>query len=309
MKRIWVLWLGLVVGLVMAAGFPLTLKDYTGTAVSLKSSPKRIVTMLPSATVDLCAIGDCSELVGVDNYSTYPPSVNKLPKLGGLYNPDIEKIVALKPDLIIASRYGKLAGTLRGLGLKAFVVPTGGTYAEIYATLRQLGVLTGHTTQAESVISTLELDAFRLRAFAQDQKVHPTVYYEIDPTPYAAGQTGFIGELIRMAGGKNIIPASLGAFPKINPELVIEKNPQVIVLADAPRVNLASLKARPGWLQIAAVRNGRECELSQTEDDVLSQPAARVMQGLITLIHCFYPAANPPVLTPLPNFADVAVSR
>lgn len=126
--------------LALAFAFPLTLQDDLGRTVTLQAPPKRIVTMLPSVTETVCALGACDRIVATDDYSDWPESVKRLPKAGGLYNPNPELIVSLKPDLVLVSKYGRLYETLERAGLTVYAVRTE-TYEDIFKTVRTLGRL------------------------------------------------------------------------------------------------------------------------------------------------------------------------
>ncbi|GGM91843.1 ABC transporter substrate-binding protein [Thermus composti] len=265
--------------------FPLTLTDDLGRQVTLKAPPKRIVTMLPSVTETVCALGACDRLVATDDYSDWPESVKRLPKAGGLYNPNPELIVSLKPDLVLVSRYGRLYETLERAGLTVFAVKTE-TYEDIFKTVRTLGKLLGLPAQAEGLVARIQKEVYQEEARAAKAKARPRVYYEIDPTPYTAGPESFIGVLIQKARGVNIVPKELGLFPKISPEFVVQKNPEVIV-ATYPNA-LETIRRRPGWDRISAVRNGRICVFTGGEDSLLSRPGPRVAQGLRLLVDCFH---------------------
>ncbi len=276
-------------GLAIATSYPLTVQDDLGRTVVLPEAPKRVVVMLPSATETLCAIGACDLIVATDDYSNWPASVKSLPKVGGLYNPNIERILSFKPDLVIASKYGKLADTLSRAGIPTYAVKTE-TFEDIFKTARALGRLVDREAEAEALVARIQAEVYRLESLAAKAKDRPTLYYEIDPTPYTVGPNSFIGVLIAKARAKNIIPASLGLFPKISPELVVEKNPAVIVLGDAPYgITREKIEARPGWSGIRAVQDGRVCELSKEETDVVHRPGPRVAQGLKVLIRCVHP--------------------
>ena len=134
--------------LALAFAFPLTLQDDLGRTVTLQAPPKRIVTMLPSVTETVCALGACDRIVATDDYSDWPESVKRLPKAGGLYNPNPELIVSLKPDLVLVSKYGRLYETLERAGLTVYAVRTE-TYEDIFKTVRTLGRLLGLEAEAE----------------------------------------------------------------------------------------------------------------------------------------------------------------
>ena len=279
----------LALGLALATQYPLTVTDDLGRKVTLAAEPQRIVVMLPSATETLCAIGACEKIVATDKFSDWPPEVKKLPKAGGLYDPNVELIVSLKPDLVIASKYGKLVERLAKVGIPAYAVKTE-TYEDIFKTARKLGLLVNREPEAEALVARIQKEVYALESKAAKAKTRPSVYYEIDPTPYTVGPDSFIGVLIQKARGKNIVPRKLGLFPKISPEFVVAKNPEVIILGDAPYgVTLEKIKARPGWDRIRAVKEGRVCELKKEETNVVHRPGPRVAQGLRVLIRCIHP--------------------
>ncbi len=276
-------------GLALATSYPLVVTDDLGRKVTLPAEPQRIVVMLPSATETICAIGACEKIVATDNYSNWPEEVKKLPKAGGLYDPNVELIVSLKPDLVIASKYGKLVERLEKAGIPAYAVKTE-TFEDIFASARKLGLILNREAQAEALIAKIQAQVYALESKAAKAKTRPSVYYEIDATPYTVGPDSFIGVLIKKARGENIVPPELGLFPKISPEFVVEKNPEVIILGDAPYgVNLEALKKRPGWDKIRAVKEGRVCELTKEETDVVHRPGPRVPEGLRVLIRCIHP--------------------
>ncbi len=283
MRKAW-LWLTAVWLLAWAWAFPLTLTDDLGRTVTIKAPPKRIVTMLPSVTETVCALGACDRIIATDDYSDWPERVKALPKAGGLYNPNPELIVSLRPDLVLVSKYGRLYETLERAGLTVYAVRTE-TYEDIFKTVRTLGRILGLSAQAEALVARIQQEVYREESRAAQAKARPRVYYEIDPTPYTVGPESFIGVLIQKARGVNIIPKELGLFPKIAPEFVLQKNPEVIV---ATHPGAQEIRARPGWDRIAAVRNGRICVFTGEENNLLSRPGPRVAQGLRLLVDCFH---------------------
>lgn len=282
MKRVWAV---LSVLLALAFAFPLTLTDDLGRTVTVKAPPKRIVTMLPSVTETVCALGACDRIVATDDYSDWPERVKALPKAGGLYNPNPELIVSLKPDLVLVSKYGRLYETLERAGLTVYAVRTE-TYEDIFRTTRTLGKLLGLEAQAERLVAQIQREVYQEESRAAKATTRPRVYYEIDPTPYTVGPESFIGVLIQKARGVNIIPKELGLFPKIAPEFVVEKNPEVIV-ATYPGA-LETIRNRSGWQRVSAVQTGRICVFTGGQDSLLSRPGPRVAQGLRLLVDCFH---------------------
>jgi len=289
MKRI-VLWLFLLLSLQLSAlgwaQFPRTLTDDLGRSITLKAAPQRIVTLLPSVTETLCAMNACGRLVGVDDFSDFPEQVKRLPKVGGYFNPNLEAMVALKPDLVIVSVYGKLHEALEKAGVATFAIKPE-SYDDIFRTTRLLGRVLGQEAQAERVVARIQQEIYAVESKAAKASARPTVYYEIDPTPYTVGPDSFIGVLIAKARGQNIVPRELGLFPQISPELVVQKNPEVIVLTHP---GAADLPRRAGWGNLAAIRNKRVCAFSGEQDNLLSRPGPRVAQGLQLLVGCFHPS-------------------
>lgn len=272
-----------------ATSYPLTLADDVGNRVTLAAEPQRVVSLVPSLTEAVCAIGACERLVGVDDYSNHPPQVQTLPKLGGLYNPNVERIVALRPDLVLLSKYGRLPETLRQAGVTVFVFESE-TLEDAFRNLTTLGVLLDRQAEARQVVDRIRAEMDRVASLVRSREPAPTVYYEIDATPYAAGPGSFIGELIARAGGRNVVPAELGLFPRISPELVITADPDVIILADAPYgVTPEQLAARPGWAGLKAVKQGRVVALTQEQVDILSRPGPRVAEALRLLAAILHP--------------------
>ena len=268
-----------------ATTYPLTLTDDLGRKVILQAEPRRVVSVLPSTTETLCALGLCERLVGVDDYSDFPASVSKLPKVGGLYNPNIEAMVALKPDLVVVSKYGKLAESLAAAGITVLAVNPE-TYDEVFSKTLVLGRVMNREAQAKTLVIQMRRDIARIEILTKNAVRKPTAYYEVDPTPYTVGPNSFIGVLLGKAGAVNIIPASLGDFPKISPELVVQQNPQLIL-----GVDLATAKARPGWANIAAVKSGRVTAIvpGSALDNLLTRPGPRLPLALAALAKIVHP--------------------
>ena len=243
------------------------------------------MSVLPSTTETLCALGLCERLVGVDDYSDFPASVNKLPKVGGLYNPNIEAMVALKPDLVVVSKYGKLAESLAAAGITVMAINPE-TYDEVFSKTLVLGRVMNREAQAKTLVIQMRRDIARIEILTKNAVRKPTAYYEVDPTPYTVGPNSFIGVLLGKAGAVNIIPASLGDFPKISPELVVQQNPQLIL-----GVDLATARARPGWANIAAVKSGRVTAIvpGSALDNLLTRPGPRLPLALAALAKIVHP--------------------
>jgi iron complex transport system substrate-binding protein len=271
--------------LVGATAYPLTVTDDLGRKVTLASEPKRIVTMLPSHTETLFAIGAGEKLVGIDEYSNYPKAeTDKIAKVGSGFEPNLEAIVALKPDLVLAdeSTSSKLVEKLEKAGVNVYG-GTAQTYFEVFEKIAVIGKITNREAQAVKLISTMRTELNTIQASVRAlPKV--TAYFEVDPTPYAVGPNSFIGTLITKAGGLNIIPAKLGDFPKISPELVVSANPSVIL-----GVSIEDVLKRPGWTSIAAVKQKRVLEFPSEINDAIVRPGPRLPVALRAIALALHP--------------------
>jgi len=259
----------------------IAIKDDRGTEVNLKTPAQRVVSMLPSLTESVCALGKCSVLVGVDRFSNWPKLVDALPRLGGIADANIEGIVRLKPDIVLVEKSSPLIPRLSSLGITvmAFDVQS---MADVQRTLRQLDVVLG-STESGAVWDRIQLDIARAsRSLSPSQKA-ARVYFEVNSAPFAAGKTSFIGELLDRLGIQNIATEKMGAFPKINPEFVVQSKPDLIMTTEASAKQLAQ---RPGWKSIPAIQDNRICFFSTIQADVLVRPGPRMGEAAGLIADC-----------------------
>ncbi|MDP9150627.1 MAG: ABC transporter substrate-binding protein [Myxococcota bacterium] len=268
-----------------ADGFPLRVRDDRGKTVLVPKEPKRIVALLPSYTELLFALGVGDRVVGIDDFSEYPPEANLLPRLGGLYDTHLEAVLSLRPDLVLISDPNGAAAALEqnGIAVWAGDAPK---FEDVFRVMKLVGALVGKPTEARRLSERIRAEIAALEGRLRGSP-RVRVYYEIDPTPYAAGPTSFLGEMLAKAGGDNVVPGGLGDFPKISPEAVIAGDPEVIVGA-----SLAEVAARPGWGAIAAVRNGRVYKLSPAESHVVVCPGPRIAAGLEVVARHLHPGVH-----------------
>jgi iron complex transport system substrate-binding protein len=265
-----------------AAGF--ALRDDLQREVTFAEPPRRLVTMLPSLTETVCALDACDRLVGTDRFSNWPAYAAGLPKAGGLDDAEVEMIVSLKPDLVLLSRSQVISGRLAELGVSSFVLETR-SYADIARTVRIVGAILGLPERAARLNQTIAA-AVRDAAESRAQRNHasdPSVYFEVDGGPYAAGSASFIGEILNVLGTHNIVTPELGPFPKLNPEYVVRHDPQVIFTSPAAAAHLAE---RPGWGRIRAVREHRVCSFPPAVSDTVERPGPRVAEGMRAMSDC-----------------------
>lgn len=265
-----------------AIGAIVTIVDNAGTKVSLTAPPMRIVSLLPSLTEAVCVLGACDRLIGVDRWSNWPDQVKRLPRLGSLDEAPLERIVALKPDLVLLAPSSRVAPRLRQLGLTVAELDAC-DLPEVESLLKKVATLLGRPQAGPERWATIrdELDA-AARSVPARARGH-TVYVEISSAPHAAGEASYIGQMLRQQGARNIVPASLGSFPKLNPEFIVRARPELVIVAAD---EVAALSRRPGWSAIPAVRDQRICALQPKDLDALSRPGPRLPEAARVLAAC-----------------------
>lgn len=251
---------------------------------------RRIVSLLPSLTESICALGACDRLVGTDRYSNWPASMLALPKLGGLDDAQIERIVALRPDMVLVSTSARLTDRLAALGIPVLALETR-TRADVANVLTVLAELLGTPAESGRVWSQIERET---RAAADRVPANlrgRTVYFEIDSAPYAAGPDSFIGETIAQLGLTDALPAALGPFPKLNPEYVVRLQPDIVM---ATRLNLGQMAQRPGWSALRALRDRRACGFDPAVFELLIRPGPRMGEAAGAMADCLVGIAAAP---------------
>ena len=260
---------------------PVQLTDDRGRTLTLAQPPRRIVSLLPSLTESVCALGECARLVGVDRYSNWPASIAALPRVGGGLDPSIEAVVALRPDVVLMATSSRGAARLEALGVTVVALEPK-THADVQRVLGTLGQLLA-VPDAQQVWRRIDA-AVSAAAQSLPATVRSTrVYYEVSRGPYAAGSTSFIGETLTRLGVQNIVPAQLGPFPKLNPEYVVRANPDLIMVGTRSAAGLAE---RPGWAGIRARREQRICAFDAEPTDVLVRPGPRMAEAARLMAQC-----------------------
>ncbi len=272
----------------------LTLKDGLGRQVTLPGPAKKIISLAPSNTELLFAVGAGTDVIGRDEFSDYPSDVKSLPSVGGSmgkYN--LEEIARLQPDLVLAASLNspEQIQSIENLGLKVFLIANPTDFDGLYANILTTGQLTGHTSQAQQLVASL-----RKRVKAVEDNVakatgHPKVFYELDATdpakPWTSGPGSFIDTLIKIAGGVNVAESLKSDYAQISQEDLIVANPDVILLGDgAYGVTPAQVAARPGWGNISAVKNNRVLTF---DDNLVSRPGPRLVDGLELVYKALHP--------------------
>ena len=272
-------WLLLAAGVAQAA--PVRITDDRGVTVEWAQSPQRIVTVLPSLTETVCELGQCHRLVGVDRYSNHPASVRRLPQVGGGIDPQIESIVALRPDVVLMSSSSRGVQRLEALGLRVLTFETRNA-TEARSVMLRLGELL-QVPDAPRLWQAIEAGVAEAARTLPPQPRPLRAYYEVSTGGYAAGPASFIGELMGRLGLQNIVPAEQGPFPRMNPEFVVRADPDLILIGVR---NAHGLENRPGWRGMRAVREQRVCIFSTEESDVLVRPGPRMAEAARVMARC-----------------------
>lgn len=280
-------WLAAVLCLLAASVAPLAqaaeVTDDRGRTLHFDKPAMRVVSLLPSLTESVCALGACQRLVGVDRYSDWPAPIKRLPQVGGGLNPSVEAIVALRPDVVLASDSSRATERLAALGIKVVALRTQ-THADVRRGLERIAAILGLPAQQadavwQSIGQGIAQAAQTVPAAVRGQRV----FIEVSRGPYAAGEQSFIGETLSALGMKNVVPATQGPFPKLNPEFVVRADPDLIIFTHRAAQDQGLY---PGWQQLRAVRQQRLCRLGEQESNLLIRPSPRMAEGAAVLARC-----------------------
>ena len=261
--------LALVIALVTASGaaaaggssrataFPVTITAANG-KVTVPKRPTRIVSISPTSTESLFAIGAGSQVVAVDDQSDYPKAAPRTALSG--FTPNVEAIAAYRPDLVVVSYDPKdLVSALQKLGIPVVFHKPATTIRGAYQQIRQLGAVTGHGPQAAALVARMKTQIARVVAKRKPSAVGASVYHELDPTFFSATSNTFVGRVYALFGLKNVADAAPGGsdYPQLSPEFIVASNPDLVVLADSVCCGQSAdtVASRPGWSNVKAVRN------------------------------------------------------
>ena len=271
----------------------LTFTDGLGREVTLNGFPQRIVSLAPSNTEILFAIGAGDQVVGRDELSDFPEEAKAVTNIGSTFDAlNTELIVSLNPDLVLAAEINtpEQAKQLEDLGLTVYYLKNPTTLEEMYGSLELVAEMTGHQEEAAALVESL-----KARVAAVDEKIAPlssrfSVFYELDATdpskPFTAGKGTFITQLIDRAGGYNIA-GDLEGYPQLSLEQVVAADPAFIILGNARYgITPESIAQRPGWENLSAVKNG---QIFPFNDDLVSRPGPRLVDALEELAKLLRP--------------------
>ncbi|WP_083238730.1 ABC transporter substrate-binding protein [Caloranaerobacter ferrireducens] len=270
--------------------YPLEVEDDFGNKVTIEKEPLRIVSLAPSHTEILFAIGLGERVVGVSNYCDYPEEAKNKEKVGDSFNVNVEKIIELSPDLVIQYGQGKeeVNKRLQEAGIKVLSYEPE-SIEDVINLIDELGKITNSQRAAKmTIVDMMTKRDFILSRVAGKEKVK--VFYEVWDQPLmAAGPGSFIDELINLAGGENIAKDAQGKYPQFDLEQLIERNPDVYLTAkDREDKTVDSIKARDGYENINAIKNDRVYIL---DPNIISRPGPRIVDGLELIARKIHPEA------------------
>ncbi len=305
-----------ITGVSTTAPFPLEVRRSDGATLTLTKPATRIVSLSPGATETIYAIGGEATLAAVDNQADYPAAAANFPTKVDAYEPNVEAIIAIKPDLVIvANDSAGLVAALDRVAVPVLYIDLDTDVKTIDAVFGQIGLLgriTGKDASALELIATLtaRVKAVEAKLVGLPNTKGPRLYHELDSTYYSVSDDTFIGNVYKTLKARNIANDGGGtAYPQLTQERIIADDPEVIILADEEfGVSIDSVKARPGWDAITAVKDGR---IFAVDPDIISRPGPRIVDALEQMAAQIYPNAfggAPTASTPSPVSSPTAVS-
>ncbi len=305
--------------------YPLTLTDALGRSVTFTAPPQRIVCTAPSATEIVFAVGAGDLVVGVDQFSNYPPAVvegresGKIAVVGGYSTINVEKVVELRPDVVFMTPgvQEKFVKALENLGIKVFVLWEG-SIGDVYRSILTAGLITNHFDEAVSLVQDISeriaaAHAAVIKYLNETGQEPLKVYYELSLDYWTIGSGSFINDVIALAGGVNIFANESMPYFQASPEAIIEADPDAIITTGMggwfgpPQEIINKIVLRPGWGNITAVREGRVYVLNGTLEDILVRPGPRIAAAVETIARVLYPQAFG--LSEVPNIINDTVAQ
>lgn len=274
--------------------FPITMTDAIGNEVILEDAPKTIVSMQPSNTEILFALGLNQEIIGVNDYDNYPEEALEKEKIGGMeFN--VEKIVAMNPDIVFAHESALGMGEaglqqIRDSGVKVYVVKNAVDFNETYTTIEEIGRATGKFEEAQKIVEGMKAKVEEVKEKVSNVETKKTVFVETSDVPeiYTPGKGTFMQEILDMVNAENIAADQEGWF-KMEPEEIVNRNPDVIIVMYSYVEGIVdSVKARDGFDSITAVKNN---EVVQVDENLTSRTGPRLAEGLEEVAKAIYPEA------------------
>ncbi|MCM3122876.1 MULTISPECIES: ABC transporter substrate-binding protein [unclassified Mesobacillus] len=276
------------------AKFPVSIKDGTGQEVTIESKPEKIVSLIPSNTEIAYGLGLDDQIIGVSDFDNFPEEVAEKEKIGGMeFN--VEKIISLKPDLVLAHASGAHTSgaglqQLKDAGITVLVVNDATTFNAVYESISMIGTASGEQEKADTLIADMKKKIEEIKTQAKEIKEEDRklVFVEVSPTPeiYAAGKNTFIDEMLQIINADNTVKEE--GWPKLDPEAIIKSNPDVIITTHGYYTNepVKNVISRKGWDKITAVKENRVVDV---HSDKVTRTGPRLTEGVEELAKAVYP--------------------
>ena len=269
--------------------FPVTVSDQEGKPLTLAKQPSAIISFSPGVTEILFAIGAGPQVIAAAQLSDYPPEAKALKQRVKYTSPDVESALALNPDLVVMSRAQRTSvERFRTAGLPVFYTPEPDSLDAIVENVRMWGRLTGHAAEADQVANGMRARIEAVKVAVAPVAEGPRAFYELSDSLVSAGDKTFIGSILTLLKAKNVASGAATDFPQLTAEAVISRDPQVIFLADASSAgqSLETLRKRPGWTSISAVKDGKVYPI---DPNIGNRPGPRIVLALEEIGRLLYP--------------------
>lgn len=271
--------------------FPLKVKDQMNREVTVEKEPKRIVSLAPSNTEILFALGLGGKVVGVTNYCDYPEEAKSKEKIGGFSDPNLEKIISLKPDLVLATdMHQKPVEQLEKLNIPVVILAPK-NIPDMLKSIEIIGRISGKEAESLRLVETLKnrIKTVENKTAGIPQDKRPKIYYEVWPEPFTtAGPGTFVNDIIEKAGGENISGDAEKAYPQYSQEMIISKNPDIIIFSHhgSSKQTIEDILKRPGWENINAVKNNK---VFYVDENIVQRATPRLVDGLEQFAKIIHP--------------------
>ncbi|MSQ61448.1 MAG: ABC transporter substrate-binding protein [Dehalococcoidia bacterium] len=269
------------------SAFPVTVSNSDGTKTTLSSAPQRIISLSPAATETFCALGLGDQLVAVEKYENCPHGSKAKPEVDA-FKPNLEGIVSYRPDLVfVSSDSGGSVDGLRRANIPVVYLKVPTTLDGVLQQITLFGQFTGQQRQGDELTRTIRGQLDEVKRRIADVGAGPRVYHELTATFYSAAPSSFVGDFYTQLKAKNIAEGANTEYPQLTAEVIIQRDPEVIVLSgEEGGRTVESVKTRAGWGQVSAVKNNRVCH---ADPDLTSRPGPRIANAMTELGRCLYP--------------------
>ncbi|KUP06407.1 iron ABC transporter substrate-binding protein [Bacillus coahuilensis p1.1.43] len=273
--------------------FPVTITDATGEEILIKNDPEKIISLIPSNTEILFEIGTGEDVIAVTDNDNYPEEVMDLEKVGG-FEINVEKIIALEPDMVFAHESG-LSSMESGLqqikdaGITVLVVDDASNFDEVYSTIEFIGQATGFSEEALEVVGSMKNELEAIVEKTKTSDLTPSVFFEVSPSPeiYTAGSNTFLNEIVVMLNAENAA-SDIEGWAMLNDEQIIDRNPEVIITTYGYYVEnpIEQVLSRTGWESVDAIKNERVIDI---HSDLVTRTGPRLVEGVEEVAKAIYP--------------------